>query len=253
MEEVMSKRAVAMGIIFVTATCLFTGCIDNDQSLTIVGVVAPTAGCTWQIDPDQWWARGTLDLAFWSEQNLVENPTYVLLPQIHNNMPNNSDCTNKQLNTMSVRLEKATITFEWLYGRDEVGTLQALEEMEETIYLAGTVDAAADEGGDSGKMVIGMEAIPYQVGGMLTSLGEDTAKGVVLGLGIEVHGTTLGGSEMSSNKFVFPVYMCWGCLAVNPATYGYTCCSDAPDQYYPSCIPGQDEIFLPCSCMEVTP
>lgn len=248
----MSKRAVAMGVILVTATCLFTGCIDNDQSLTIVGVVAPTAGCTWQIDPDQWWARGTLDLAFWVKQDLDTDPTYVLFPQIHNNMPNNSDCTNKQLNTMAVRLEKAVVTFEWLYGNP--GALADLEEMEEEIYLAGTVEAGGAEGGEAGKMVVGLEAIPQQVGGRLTAL-EDSAEGLVLGLGIEVQGTTLGGTEMTTNRFVFPVYLCWGCLAVRQVgeNYTYACCGGASDQYYPACIPGQDEIFLPCDCMEATP
>jgi len=44
----MRKRAVTLGFLFVTSTCLFGGCIENDQSLTIVGAVAPDDDCAWQ-------------------------------------------------------------------------------------------------------------------------------------------------------------------------------------------------------------
>ena len=98
----MRKRVGIFGLLLVVATCLFSGCIDNDQSLTIWGAVVPDKGCQYTIDPEYWWASGSLDLAFWQNSTSV-NPTYVLWVQIHNNMPFNASPENYQLDTMAVR------------------------------------------------------------------------------------------------------------------------------------------------------
>jgi len=202
-----------------------------------------------------WWARGTLDLGFWGTGGLVK-PTYVIFPQIHNNMPFNGDPLNHQLDSMAVLIEKATITYKWLYGREEVerghAELLLIEDVEETVYLAGTVDSGGSTGGEPGKMVTGFEAIPHQLGGQLSGLEQD-AEGLVLGLEVVIHGTTLGGIEVTTNKFVFPLYLCWGCLQVDNQGDFYMCCDPNADAYLPACVPGQDAVTLPCSCSSSTP
>ena len=101
-------------------------------------------------------------------------------------------------------------------------------------------------------MVIGFEAIPHQIGGQLTGLGAD-ADGVVLGLGVVIHGTTLGGTEVTTNRFVFPVYLCWGCLQADGQGDPYACCDPQADAYFPFCVPGQDAVLAACTCESTTP
>ena len=88
--------------------------------------------------------------------------------------------------------------------------------------------------GKPGQFVTHLRLIPPNVGSQLAALSTD-AEEFVLGVHITIKGTTLGGVDIESNEFIYPIEFCWGCLTA-------TC----PDGTYPSCLPGQDANALPC-------
>lgn len=232
-------KAGGFGLALVAAAMALglVGCIENDKSLVIMYNVAPDDSCVYQIDPEYIRTRGFLDLNHPAYGSPPE-PVYYMFPQIHNFMPTNLSTCNCELDAMAIQLRKATISYEWLIGRDSLGplgynTLLALEEGEFDIYLSGVVEPA-DSSGSPGQFVTHLRLIPPNVGTQLAALGTD-AKDFVLGVHVIINGTTLGGVEIGSNEFIYPVEFCWGCLS-----------SSCPDGTYPSCQPGQDSNSLEC-------
>jgi len=237
----MGNRKIGRFVLVLVAMSIatgFVGCIENDKSLVIIQNVAPDDSCLYQIDPEYIRTRGFLDLNHPNFGTPAE-PIYYFFPQIHNYMPTNLSTCNCELDAMAIQLRKATISYEWLIGRDSLetygyGTLVGLEEGEFDIYLSGTV-AAADSSGSPGQFVTHLRLIPPNVGAQLAALGTD-AEEFVLGVHIQIKGTTLGGVDIESNEFVYPIEFCWGCLTTA------TC----PDGSYPACQPGQDSNPLEC-------
>lgn len=210
----------------------FVGCVDNDKSLVIIHNVVADESCEYKIDPEYIRTRGFLDLNHQSF-GVPPEPIYYFFPQIHNYMPTNLSTCNCELDAMAVQLRKATISYEWLIGGESLGTyglgdLARLEEGEFDIFLSGTV-AAADTSGKPGQFVTHLRLIPPNVGSQLAALG-DNASEFVLGVHVKIKGTTLGGVDIQSNEFVYPIEFCWGCLTATP-------CADGS---YPACKPGQD-------------
>lgn len=215
----------------------FVGCIDNNKSLVVMHNVVPDDSCIYQIDPEHIRTRGFLDLDHPLFGTPAE-PIYYFFPQIHNFMPTNLSTCNCELDAMAIQLKKATISYEWLIGRDSLAplghnNLLSLESGTFDIYLSGVV-GAADTSGKPGQFVTHLRLIPPDVGTQLANLSED-AEDFVLGVHVTIKGTTLGGVDIDSNEFVYPIEFCYGCLS-------YTC----PDGSYPSCTPGQDSNTLEC-------
>jgi len=239
-EDVMSYRKTGRFMLVLAAVGLltgFVGCIDNDKSLVIMHNVVSDESCTYQIDPDYIRTRGFLDLNHPAFGSPTE-PVYYFFPQVHNYMPTNLSTCNCELDAMAIQLKKATISYEWLIGEESLeiyghGPLLGLEEGSFDIYLSGVV-AAADTSGTPGQFVTHLRLIPPNVGTQLAALSTD-AEEFVLGVHVTIKGTTLGGVDMVSNEFVYPIEFCWGCLSE-------TC----PDGSYPSCQPGQDDNALEC-------
>lgn len=230
----MGYRKIGRFVLVLVAVSIvtgFVGCVENDRSLVIIHNVVADESCEYQIDPEYIRTRGFLDLNHPVFGTPAE-PIYYFFPQIHNYMPTNLSTPNSELDSMAVQLRKATISYAWLIGRESlttygVGDLTRLEEGEFDIYLSGTV-AAADSSGKPGQFVTHLRLIPPNVGSQLAALSTD-AEEFVLGVHVKIKGTTLGGVDIESNEFVYPIEFCWGCLTA-------TC----PDGSYPACHPGQD-------------
>ena len=232
-------KAGRFGLVVVAAalTMSFVGCIDNNKSLVIMYNVVPGDDCTYQINSEEIRTRGFLDLNHPAYGTPAE-PIYYFFPQISNFMPTNLSTCNCELDAMAIQLKKATISYQWLIGRDSLGplgynNLLALEDGKFDIYLSGVV-AAASTSGDPGQFVTHLRLIPPDVGTQLAALSTD-AEEFVLGVHVTIKGTTLGGVDMESNEFVYPIEFCWGCLSLS-----------CPDGTYPSCNPGQDINSLDC-------
>ncbi len=234
----MVNRIAGLLMLVAAATLLGpVGCIDNDKSLVIMYNVVPDDECISQIDPEYIRTRGFLDISHpWF--GAPPEPIYYFFPQIHNFMPTNLSTCNYELDAMAIQLKKATVSYRWLIGRDALESLGltnllALEDGEFDIWLSGIVEAA-DTGGSPGQFVTHLRLIPPEVGTLLVDLG-DEAENYVLGVHITIKGTTLGGVDIQSNEFVYPIEFCSGCLT-------RTC----PDGSYPACNPGQDSNPLEC-------
>ena len=231
-------RRIALGLVAAAMMMGFVGCIENDKSLVIMYNVVPDESCVYQIDPEYIRTRGFLDLNHPIYGTPAE-PIYYFFPQIHNFMPTNLSAANSELDAMAIQLSNATISYEWLIGRESLttyghGTLLGLEDGQFDIYLSGVVGAADSSGDKPGQFVTHLRLIPPNVGTQLAALAA-AAEEFVLGVHITIKGTTLGGVDMESNEFVYPIEFCWGCLS-------YTC----PDGTFPSCQPGQDSNPLDC-------
>jgi hypothetical protein len=238
-ENVMANRKTGLFVLVLVAmvtTMVFVGCIDNNKSLVIVHNVVLDDECEYKPDPEYIRTRGFLDLNH-PAYGTPGEPRYYFFPQVNNYMPTNLSTCNCELDAMAIQLRKATISYEWLIGRGALETLHpellSLEEGQIDIYLSGVV-APAGSGGDPGQFVTHLRLIPPDVGTRLVVLGTE-AEEFVLGVHVTIKGTTLGGVDIDSNEFVYPIEFCWDCL-------NRTC----PDGTYPACYPGQDANPLEC-------
>jgi hypothetical protein len=213
---------------------------DIEEELAIICHTAPDENCIVQVDTDYCLAKGVLDL---NHPAFSGEPAYYIFPQVHNYMPTGDG----DLDPMAVQLIKASISYEWIVGRDSLTTLGndnllILEEGTFDTYMSGVI-SAADSSGNPGIFITHLRAIPPDVGVQLTELGEN-ADDFVLGVHVTISGTSLGGVDKKTNDFVHPIELCWGCLSE-------VCCTD-PYTYYPACQPGQDDnSLLPCECQPI--
>jgi hypothetical protein len=211
---------------------------EVQAEVVILCHTAMDAQCNIQVDSESCAAKGVLDL---NHPGFFGEPVYIIFPQILNYLP----AAGGDVDPMALQLIKASISYEWLVGRDSLAplghqTLLALEEGGFDMYLSGVV-SAADGSGNPGRMVTHLRVIPPDVGVQLTALGED-ANDLVLGMHVTIEGTTLGGVDKQTNEFLHPIELCWGCL-------DEVCCTGLYE-YYPSCHPGQDNnSLLPCDCV----
>ena len=126
------------------------------------------------------------------------------------------------------RLTPRTVSLQIPIGREE-GFRGAVDLLTERalIWPDGADDPVIEP--------VSFEGIPTNIGTQLATLGQDASQ-VVFGINIQLHGTTLGGQEISSNAFRLPLYLCAGCTPT-------TCCSEtlsAQDDHPPFCFAGQD-------------
>jgi hypothetical protein len=235
---------VLVGTLALVLVGMGTGCVDNGKSLVIAFNVAPDDSCKFTVQTGTqyiYYPSGELDV----KASLV----YWLTPQIENYLPSNLNTSEKDLNTMSVQVERAEVRYTWLVGRSIIESypdLIAIESQDPFIAPISGVVSAADDTGEPGKMLTSIPLLSAQAGDSISQLGAsdlfDDLYNVVLGARVRVYGHTLGGTPVRSGEFVYPLYFCSGC------TVGYMCCAGtATETLAIFCIAGQDS-HLPCSC-----
>lgn len=249
----MRTKAVQFLMAFVAAACLFAGCVDNDKSLTIVFAAPPEKDCSYKAQGSgdyTYVPYGVLDLAHPAHGG---EPVYFLYPQVHNNLGAGLDMDAWELESYAIQMESASITYEWLRGREEVledpnqadlAPLLMLENDVENTWFISAVVEPAGASGEPGKIVTVVEIIPPDVGSLLTivqNLSSSNLSKLTLGAHVRIEGETLGGRQVESNDFIFPVRFCWGCL-------GTAVCTDELGNFlrYPACNPGQDANNFEC-------
>jgi hypothetical protein len=152
--------------------------------------------------------------------------------------------SRKDLNAMTVEVDYVEISYSWVYGRTIVAThagLADIENQEPYRVPKGVTISSASDTGSPGKVAMAIDVFKPGLGTLLETLGDDMSL-VTLGVHVQIHGHTLGGTAVASNTFVYPINFCSGCMA------GLVCCpgteKEAPASF---CIKGQ-EGPLPCSC-----
>ena len=209
-----------------------SGCADNDSSLFIEGVLAiSNTDCVAQPDADaEFLANGLLDVLF--------ARGYVAAVQVGNQLTQQGNREKLRTETSRVQLEGAKGTvFDVLGGEHEFEAL-----------ATGFVHPAS--GTDPGVAAMFVNLVPADV---IDQLADADAVFGQMAVRFKVYGTTLGGEEIESGDFTYPIAVCEGCLVDYPPDANvnmggdYLCGnpSDTADDE-PVCHYGQDQRF-PCS------
>jgi hypothetical protein len=232
------------------------GCVENDRTLLIRGATGFADDCSVNISETDFLASGVLDMA------PAYGPTFPLRYYngflVQNFLFNTS--VNGSVDTNKVVLEQVRVRLEWLRGKQIPdptlqSDLRAIENSPEQVFPVSAIVDSSTEGKPgsywvSMKLLDSVDIDPTSPGLMLTNFFSDSnnlefVDNLILGLKIQIEGSTTGGSTVTSNEFVFPLQFCVGCLAVarNGNVPVYTCCADTPsltDDYFPYCGGIQD-------------
>ena len=194
------------------------GCEDNESALFVRSALKLEDGeCLARAQPDATaLAFGTLDLAF---------PTsYVASLLVGNQLARQGDRDKVRTETARVQLRGAVVSV-----RDESDS----EIASFTSPGAGFVDPG--NGNEPGYGIMFAELIPR---GLITAPQRVTVS-------VRVFGETLGGRDIESSEFIYPISVCQGCLVSFP--------SDAIDAVTGDCTKGEPPSETPCNIGQDSP
>jgi hypothetical protein len=214
-----------------------SGCADNESSLFIEGVLSlPSSDCVARPDPEAMFlSQGVLDYGF--------ADGYVAAVQIGNQLTQQGNRDKLRTETSRIHLTGAKGT---VYDVSGAGTDF------EAIATGFVHPAAGTEPGLSAMFVnlVSSDGLAAIQGG-----GEGT-----IVIRFRVYGTTLGGKDIESGDYDFPIFVCEGCLVDYPIE---ALDPDAPDGVYycgqtaesqveeKVCYYGQDQRFPCTACTAV--
>lgn len=228
-------------------------CVDNDQSIYVRQVMAPPqqqsggGGCLYQADQSQpALFEGTLDIA------LTNSYQAVLL--IGNQMIQRGDNLNTRAEPNKAHVDGAVVRVTDADGND-------IREF--TSPASGFADAA------NGVVAnFGLASVTLIDTATVVAIGSKVRtdnNGMLVLANIKVFGETLGGVDLESGEFQFPIRVCRGCLisfagADDPAADGLDCnavnsaagsSSGGSNDLTAPCIAGQDSPLSCTLCKEV--
>ncbi len=206
----------AVGLLVAGAAFMIPACAQNTSSLVIRGVLAPSLDtCAVLANPSSTQlSTGTMDLA------ITEQYSASLL--LENQVVARGDANKLRTETSAVVLYEADVQIQ-----DVTGATLARSDgssAEYSIPMAGFIDQAT-----SGTPGYGYTTVLLVDAATAADLKVATKKDPLdIVVNVSVRGRTLGGDELQSAPFAFPIHACVGCLVTCPAK------ADNPD------IPGRD-------------
>ncbi len=233
---------VAAGLL---ATAVTPACAENDQSLFVRMVIAPPANCTYTSDATQAFiSEGTLDVA------LTETYTPTLL--VGNQLIQRGDQQAPRTEPNRVHIQGAVVRLTEPNG----GTFA-----EFTTVTSGLAEPS--ENGAPSYCPTGITAIDQATSRRLrdrlvASVAAGGPSRQLLIANIKVFGKTLGGIDVESGEFQFPITVCSGCLVDfskgdDPAVEGTDCnlpLAEGGTVSGGGCHPGND---VPIACQACKP
>ena len=211
-----------------------TACSDVDTGIFVEGVVAPRQPeCTVSADPGaDHVGRGVLDVAFSLDYN-----AWLL---VGNQFTPRGDKEQVRTETMHFVVQGAEVE---LLGSN----LEPLQGSQSTftVPVSGFVAPTASESPGFG--VVLTTLIPQAVGQDLRDDLQGTSNSRTVVVRVRVFGETVGGTEVESSQFTFPIDVCSGCLvnfpldALTQDVDGLACIADADQVEASPCRFGQDE------------
>ncbi len=243
-------------VAFVAVCGLFVSCPNQHPgSIVILESMAMTRQnqCTIQSGTSGQFVRpfGVLDLA-------VTNH-YYMFPHIYNNMPSsmaingtsevNLDVENNYLNITGadVRLDIPGS----IYNDSNVDQTKLYSAMVDGFFVpaAGGLEPDTD-------VMTAVEIIPESIGNELRKVFKArinadacSAPSAEVYAYVKMEGVTSSGHKVSSNTFMFPVKLCWGCL-VRYITNDPL--SMSPQSNAIPCMPGQDDALSNVLCIHAS-
>jgi hypothetical protein len=239
-------RRILGRVVVVCASALFIGafapaCVENDQSIFVRAVLAPSTNrqnglCVYTDDPQQTALfEGTLDVA------IRDNYKAVVL--VGSQMLNRGDPATARAEPNRVHLNGAVV---------KVMEPDGAVIGEFTSLATGFADVQQNNNPDYGLMsIIGIDKPTADT--LRGQVGSGATKQIVLQM--KAFGKTLGGIDLESSEFQFPLQICNGCLinfgtadTARPA--GEQCTgaisTSGGGQVQLPCNPGQDGEAVPC-------
>jgi hypothetical protein len=241
------RRAVVLGVVASAAGLVASACADNEQSLFIRQVQAGSSGqCAYTADPSGIaLGQGVLDLMITSR--------YRAALLVGNQLVERGSPDQARAETSRVQMHEAEVRVELPDGT-EIKSF--------TIPGNGFVDPS--NGAQPGWGLFLTELIDWTTAKRLRELlGAEpppdqrlSTIGRVVAV-VKVYGKTLGGRELETGEFRFPIEVCYGCSVSFPpdrtlqgAGLPEPNCGDCGDTSSLSapCVPGQDEAVDCCLC-----
>jgi hypothetical protein len=228
----MMKRFLTMAVVGAGSAGLLTGgCADNDSILFIQGVFL-IEGPACEIRPEQ----GALLLAGGGTLDVELSPTkrYLAPLLVGNQITRRGSRDQLRTETSRIALKGAEVHVLSGGGATELTAFTTLAD--------GFVDPGSGE--DAGYGAIIVTLLPATRDGIDQPEPGEFVDTLV---SVRVFGETLGGEEVESNEFRFPVTLCAGCLVGGEVDANGACApptDDPPD--YAGCFLGQD-VGIACS------
>ncbi len=230
MRGVSEKVGVGL-ILAVGASATSWGCAENESTLFIVGVAQLESSCIYSPSASATLLpRGQYDIGF--------NGSYQVGLLLGNQMASRGVKSRSRSETSRIILEGAEVTLMKPEGGAYLPAFSAPG--------AGFVDVGSGE--QAGYGVLSVVVIPRQD-------TEDQDKLLKVGYliaEIKAFGHTLGGQEVESNVFRFPIEICYGCLVTFPPsevnTLGDCVGSSTTETAAAPCYWGQDTQVVCSAC-----
>lgn len=206
----MLRRALAAAAVLAAGSVLAPACADNESSLFIIGCQAPEEGtCSYQPDPSGLlFFSGSVDGAFHS--------AYSCGLLLGNQIVRRGSSDQLRTETSRIELYEAEVRVTDLAG-NAVSYADG-SAAEYLVPITGFIDPGA--GSNPG---YGLAQVPMIDGGSLASLRGTGSAAQVISTVI-VRGRTLGGQEVESPEWSFPISVCYGCACQD--VIPDLCCAD---------------------------
>lgn len=181
------------------ALTIAPACVDNDQSIFIRQVMAPpqtrtTGGCTYTADPTQ-------PALFSGELDLALKNSYQMIVLVGNQMVQRSDNTAPRSESNKAHINGAIVRVTDANG----GTIS-----EFTAPASGFADAA--NGNVSSYTLMKITAIDAPTAKAIQNTIPNIGDERLILVNVKAFGETLGGDDLESAEFQYPVRVCNGCL-----------------------------------------
>jgi hypothetical protein len=230
MKRVLGQ-ALSVVVVGVLATAFTPACAENDQSIFIRSALAPSTNrqggsCLYTNDPTQASLfSGIVDIAV--------RDSYGSVLLVGNQMVPRGDATNTRAESNRAHINGAVVRVTDPNG-GQLGEFTSL--------ATGFIDPQINNQPSFGS--VGVTAIDAPT---LARIGEGMGVGVskLVVANIKVFGKSVGGVDLESGEFQFPIRVCSGCLITptgdDPAQQGCQRASDATGTDQLPCQAGQDE------------
>lgn len=230
----LNVRRMAAGLLVVAAgSTLAPACADNETSLFIRAVQAPNEMCEFDLPSNDVAVRGN------GVMDVRVTPTYVAALVVGNQLVARGDEDQIRTETSRVRLTAADVNIldssEAILQRAD-GSEAAFE-----VPVTGFIDPGqgSEPGYGTATVLMVDSGTTDQLRAQLGPLGRTD-----LIISLIIRGRTLGGNELETGEFLFPLHVCDGCLAKpseadDPASMTKDC-DNVTELDEEACFLGQD-------------
>lgn len=226
----------ALGLLAASTALLIPACAEDQSSLAIRGVLVPTSdSCTVTADPSALeQLSGAIDVGIAAEYRA---PLLVV-----NQLVQRGDPNKLRTETSRVQLYQADVRIEDAAGGSIARSDGTTAEF--SVPITGFVDPGT--GTQPGYGITDVLLLDPATVGDLAGTLKATNQATLLVAKVVLHGTTLGGNEITTGEWSYPIDVCYGCLvacppkADDPAIAGRDCLATDENPTGGSCRIGLD-------------